>query len=69
VPLSDKRDTHEVNDPRRQYTALVWVAVGGQERVSIVAGSWDEAVVLIKERYGADCEFHLTDVEAANRLR
>ena len=40
-----------------------------QERFSLLAPSWDDAVGLLKEQYGTDREFMLIDEEAATRLR
>lgn len=52
----------------RRLSGIVWLDAT-QERFSLVAPSWDDAVGLLKEQYGADREFVLTDEEAAIRPR
>lgn len=62
--------TDEVNERKREFTAVVWPEQGGpQERVSIMAESREDATALLRQTYGLACEFDLIDVEAANRPR
>jgi hypothetical protein len=60
----------KMSGERRPFHALVWPGQGRvQERVDIVASSHEEAAHLLRETYNVDCEFDLTDVEAAKRRR
>jgi hypothetical protein len=52
----------------RRFSGIVWLDAA-QERFSLVAASWDEAVAFLKEQYGSAREFLLTDEEAAQRQR
>lgn len=56
------------SQPLRRFTGIVWLDAA-QERFSLLAPSWDDAVGLLKERYGTDREFMLIDEEAATRPR
>ena len=52
----------------RSFSRIVWLDAA-QERFSLVAPSWDAAVGLLKEQYGADRDIVLTDEEAATGPR
>lgn len=52
----------------RRFSGIVWLD-GGQERFSLLASSRDEAVALLKEQYGEERKFVMTDEEAASRPR
>ena len=56
------------SQPMRRFSGIVWLD-DAQERFSLLAPSWGEAVALLKEQYGEDREFTLTDEEAASRPR
>lgn len=52
----------------RRFSGIVWLD-DAQERFSLVAPSWDDAVGLLKEKYGDDREFVPKGEEAATRPR
>jgi hypothetical protein len=59
-----------MSEEQRPFHAIVWIAGGSsQERVELTASSYEYAATLLRETYGPDCEFQLTDVQAANQRR
>ena len=53
---------------RGKLSGIIWLD-DGQQRFSIDSPSEIEAIALLKQTYGDDHYFLLTDEEAANRIR
>lgn len=70
VRLNDFIHGREEGQRHRRFTAVVVSSERTQqERVTILATSRYEALALLRDNYGTDCHFDITDVEAATRWR
>ncbi len=63
--------TNETRLPKREYHAVIWVKDPGAigKRIKLWARSLEEAEGLLREEYGGDCVFTLTNEDDANAAR